>query len=56
MRVNEGTRTPDLLGHNQALYQLSYEHHVAVTEAISGGVAGRTRTVLACSASGRSTS
>jgi hypothetical protein len=26
-RVNEGTRTPDRLDHNQELYQLSYVHH-----------------------------
>jgi hypothetical protein len=26
-RVAEGTRTPDILDHNQVLYQLSYSHH-----------------------------
>lgn len=27
--VSNGARTRDLLDHNQALYQLSYTHHVA---------------------------
>ena len=25
--VNDGTRTRDILDHNQVLYQLSYAHH-----------------------------
>ncbi len=27
--VSNGTRTRDILDHNQVLYQLSYTHHVA---------------------------
>ena len=27
LRVSDGTRTRDILDHNQVLYQLSYTHH-----------------------------
>ncbi|SPF03331.1 hypothetical protein SMA5143A_4103 [Streptomyces sp. MA5143a] len=27
IRVSDGTRTRDILDHNQVLYQLSYTHH-----------------------------
>lgn len=29
IRVSNGTRTRDILDHNQVLYHLSYTHHVA---------------------------
>ena len=29
MRVSNGTRTRDILDHNQVLYQLSYTHRVS---------------------------
>jgi hypothetical protein len=31
--VSDGTRTRDILDHNQVLYQLSYTHHAAPTGA-----------------------
>ena len=57
MRVSEGTRTPDRLDHNQELYQLSYAHHVRITQ--SSGAPGpaqesRERSVRSASADRKS--
>ena len=42
-RVNEGTRTPDRLDHNQELYQLSYVHHETDRPVAGGIIATRPR-------------
>jgi hypothetical protein len=33
--VSDGTRTRDILDHNQVLYQLSYTHHASGPNAVS---------------------
>jgi hypothetical protein len=42
--VSDGTRTRDILDHNQVLYQLSYTHHALARPAaltmVAGSVAG----------------
>lgn len=38
--MSDGTRTRDILDHNQVLYQLSYTHHAAVSPALPTMVAG----------------
>ena len=35
-RVSDGTRTRDILDHNQVLYQLSYTHHASGPIMLSG--------------------
>ncbi|MDT7596664.1 MAG: hypothetical protein QOJ06_2210 [Pseudonocardiales bacterium] len=42
--VSDGTRTRDILDHNQVLYQLSYTHHAAASPAL--------RTIIAAALSG----
>ena len=37
MRVSDGTRTRDILDHNQVLYQLSYAHQVRPAKGIACG-------------------
>ena len=39
--VSDGTRTRDILDHNQVLYQLSYTHHALTSPAALTMVAGR---------------
>jgi hypothetical protein len=39
--VSDGTRTRDILDHNQVLYQLSYTHHALARPAALTMVAGR---------------
>ena len=39
--VSDGTRTRDILDHNQVLYQLSYTHHALPSPAPRTMVAGR---------------
>ena len=49
MRVSNGTRTRDILDHNQVLYQLSYTHHRrkrACSDQSLAGDAGRVEIVL----------
>ena len=39
--MSDGTRTRDILDHNQVLYQLSYTHHALARPAALTMVAGR---------------
>ena len=34
--VSNGTRTRDVLDHNQVLYQLSYTHHATTLQTLTG--------------------
>ena len=40
-RVSDGTRTRDILDHNQVLYQLSYTHHAGAPNKSAGHTAQR---------------
>ena len=37
--VSDGTRTRDILDHNQVLYQLSYTHHTAASPIVAASTA-----------------
>jgi hypothetical protein len=40
-RVSDGTRTRDILDHNQVLYQLSYTHHAEARSCVADHTAQR---------------
>jgi hypothetical protein len=40
-RVSDGTRTRDILDHNQVLYQLSYTHHAKGPTCLADHIAQR---------------